>query len=127
MQTATAKHGVIGFGRGLVTVVGTAKLPIRVNTLAPTWTDSQVLPGLKDLINSVGVDVQSSLSVARGAAVLMADASRNGNLLHVQGGKYKEIDDSVLLPAYESIKGKDYPAEDEVLRRLEEAAAAAQA
>lgn len=65
--------------------------------------------------------------VARAAALLMADKSRNGNLVHIQLGKYKEIDDAILLPAFESIKGPDYPGEEEVLRRLQELAASQQA
>lgn len=68
----------------------------------------------------IGVEIQTAEAVARGAAYLMADTSRNGNVIHVQLGKYKEIDEAVLLPAFESIKGPDYPGEDEVLRRLQE-------
>uniref|UniRef100_L2FFT5 Short chain dehydrogenase n=1 Tax=Colletotrichum fructicola (strain Nara gc5) TaxID=1213859 RepID=L2FFT5_COLFN len=118
--TATAKHAVLGFGRGLFSLLGAASLPIRVNTLAPTWTDSSVLPDLKGLMKKIGVELQPAEAVARGAALLMADASRNGQVIHVQLGKYKEIDESVLLPAFESIKGPDYPGEDEVFRRLQE-------
>lgn len=70
-------------------------------------------------MDMIGVEIQPAESVARAAAFLMADSSRNGNVIHVQLGKYKEIDESVLLPAYESIKGPDYPGEDEVLRRLQ--------
>ncbi|GJC81487.1 (-)-trans-carveol dehydrogenase [Colletotrichum tofieldiae] len=117
---STAKHGVLGYGRGLIPLLEAAKIPIRVNTLAPTWADSNVLPDLKGLMEKIGVEIQSAEAVARGAAFLMADNSRNGHVIHVQLGKYKEIDESVLLPAFESIKGPDYPSEDEVLRRLQE-------
>jgi hypothetical protein len=74
-------------------------------------------------LEAIGVELMPASAVARGAALLMADESRNGNLIHVQLGKYKEIDEAVLLPAFESIKGPDYPSEDEVLRRLQELAA----
>ncbi|KAK1710647.1 short-chain dehydrogenase [Colletotrichum lupini] len=117
---STAKHAVLGFGRGLIPLIAAANLPIRVNTLAPTWADSSVLPDLKGLMAKIGVEIQTAEAVARGAAYLMADTSRNGNVIHVQLGKYKEIDEAVLLPAFESIKGPDYPGEDEVLRRLQE-------
>ncbi|KAK1623465.1 short-chain dehydrogenase [Colletotrichum phormii] len=117
---STAKHAVLGFGRGLIPLIASASLPIRVNTLAPTWADSSVLPDLKGLMAKIGVEIQTAEAVARGAAYLMADTSRNGNVIHVQLGKYKEIDEAVLLPAFESIKGPDYPGEDEVLRRLTE-------
>ncbi|KAK7414012.1 hypothetical protein QQX98_007123 [Neonectria punicea] len=124
---ATAKHAVLGFGRGLIPVLEAMKLPIRVNILAPTWTDSSVLPDLKGLMAKIGVELQPASAVARGAALLMADESRNGNVIHVQCGKYKEIDESVLLPAFKSILGPDYPSEDEVLRRLTEVMMAGQA
>lgn len=124
--TATAKHAVLGFGRGLIPVLEAMKLPIRVNILAPTWTDSSVLPDLKGLMAKIGVDLQPASAVARGAALLMADESRNGHVIHVQCGKYKEIDEAVLLPAFKSILGPDYPSEDEVLRRLTEVMMAGQ-
>ncbi|KAF9880072.1 hypothetical protein CkaCkLH20_02026 [Colletotrichum karsti] len=117
---STAKHAVLGFGRGLIPLLDAAKIPIRVNTLAPTWTDSSVLPDLKGLMKKIGVEVQPAEAVAKGAAFLMADTTRNGQVIHVQLGKYKEIDETVLLPAFESIKGPDYPGEDEVFRRLTE-------
>lgn len=75
-------------------------------------------------MEKIGVEIQSAEAVARGAAFLMADPSRNGHVVHVQLGKYKEIDESILLPAFESIKGPDYPSEDEVLRRLQALATA---
>ncbi|KAF5988733.1 (-)-trans-carveol dehydrogenase [Fusarium coicis] len=115
---ATAKHGVLGFGRALVPRLQEAQLPIRVNTLAPSWTDSNVLPSLKSLLEDIHVEVQPASAVARCAAHLMADTSRNGQLIHVQRGKYTEIDEAVLLPAYQRINGGS-PSEDEVLRRLE--------
>jgi hypothetical protein len=87
--------------------------------LAPSWTDSNVLPSLKSLLEDIHVEVQPASAVARCAAYLMADTSRNGQLIHVQRGKYTEIDEAVLLPAYRRINGGS-PSEDEVLRRLEE-------
>ncbi|KAJ4262921.1 hypothetical protein NW762_006534 [Fusarium torreyae] len=115
---STAKHGVLGFGRGLIPLIGAAKLPIRVNTLAPSWTDSSVLPSLKDLLDSINVELQPASVVARCTAYLMADGSKNGQLIHMERGKYKEIDEALLLPLFDKIKGEDYPFEDDVLRRL---------
>ncbi|KAK2669978.1 Short-chain dehydrogenase/reductase SDR [Fusarium oxysporum f. sp. vasinfectum] len=119
----TAKHGVLGFGRGLVPLLKAAQLPIRANTLAPSWTDSNVVPSLKSLLNSINVDVQPASVVARCAVYLMADTTMNGQVVHVQGGKYTEVDKAVLIPAYRKIKGDDYPSEDEVFERLAAAAA----
>ncbi|KAM5527522.1 short-chain dehydrogenase [Fusarium oxysporum f. sp. phaseoli] len=120
---ATGKHGVLGFGRGLVPLLKAAQLPIRVNTLVPSWTDSNVVPSLKSLLNSINVDVQPASVVARCAVYLMADTTMNGQVVHVQRGKYAEVDTAVLIPAYRKIKGDDYPSEDEVFERLAAAAA----
>lgn len=86
-----------------------------------------MLPGLKDIMAKIGVEVQPASAVARAAALLMADSARSGEAIQVQTGKYKEIDKAVLLPASETIRGPDYPSEDEVLRRILETVAAAQA
>ncbi|KAF3763427.1 NAD(P)-binding protein [Cryphonectria parasitica EP155] len=125
---ATAKHAVLGFARGLHPLLGAANLPIRINTICPTWTESSVLPGLKEIMAKINVEIQPASAVGRAAALLMADTARNGQAIQVQTGKYKEIDESTLLPAAEAIRGPDYPAEDDVLRRaLEVLAAGAQA
>ncbi|KAJ4130238.1 hypothetical protein NW768_007221 [Fusarium equiseti] len=119
---STAKHGVIGLGRGLVPLIDAAKLPIRVNTLAPSWTDSSVLPDLKTLLGAINVDLQPASVVSRCVAFLMADNSRNGQLVHIELGKYKEIDEAILLPMWGKIKSDNVPWEDDVLRRLGELA-----
>lgn len=119
---ATAKHGVIGLGRGLVPLIDAAKLPIRVNTLAPSWTDSSVLPDLRTLLGAINVDLQPASDVSRCVAFLMADNSRNGQLVHIELGKYKEIDEAILLPMWGKIKSDNVPWEDDVLKRLSELA-----
>ena len=108
-------------------LLNAAKLPLRVNTLAPSWTDSNVLPDLKVALEAVEVECQPAAAVARAAALLMADGARHGHLIHVCRGRYKEIDHAVLLPAFDQIRG-DYPLEDDVLNRLAalQAATAAQ-
>ncbi|OKL56736.1 hypothetical protein UA08_07738 [Talaromyces atroroseus] len=115
---STAKHGVLGWARGLALLVDAAKLPIRVNTLMPSWTSTNVLPDLGGMMRAVSLESQPSLVVARVAAYLMTDTSRNGDVIYVSDGKYKEIEKSVLWPAYEKhIKG-DGLSDDEVLVRL---------
>jgi NAD(P)-dependent dehydrogenase (short-subunit alcohol dehydrogenase family) len=115
---ATTKHGVLGFGRGLIPLLASAQIPIRVNTLAPSWTDSEVVPSLKALLNNINVDVQPAYAVARCACYLMADSSMNGQLVHVKRGRYVEVDDAVLLPAYDKVNGDGCPSEDEAFERL---------
>ncbi|KAI4599244.1 hypothetical protein KJ359_002203 [Pestalotiopsis sp. 9143b] len=120
---ATAKHAVLGFGRGLARLVGAAHLPIRVNILMPSWTDSNVVPNLKQKMDRIGVEVQPTSAVARAALLMMAEPARHGQVVYVGRGRYKEIEAAVLLPAFESIKGDDYPSEDDVFRQLSEIAA----
>ncbi|KAF1945261.1 NAD(P)-binding protein [Clathrospora elynae] len=114
---STAKSGVLGWGRGYARVVEAAGLPIRVNTLAPSWTATQVLPDLKDLLAAVSQACQPTSVVARAVAYLMADKSRHGEVIFVCDGKYTEIEKSVLAPAYETIKG-DSLSDDAVLAKV---------
>ncbi|USP73577.1 hypothetical protein yc1106_00851 [Curvularia clavata] len=113
---STAKAGVLGFGRSFARLVEVAGLPIRVNTLAPSWTATQVLPDLKNLLAAVSHDCQSAAVVARAVAYLMADKSRHGELIFASNGKYTEIEKTILAPAYASIKGDDL-SDDAVLAK----------
>lgn len=115
---SAAKHGVLGFGRGFARIADVAGLPIRINTLMPSWTTSNVLPDLEGLMRGISHVPQPALVVARAAAYLMADTSRQGDVIYVADGKYKEIEKTVLFPAYETIKGEGNPSDDEVLKRL---------
>lgn len=119
-DTATAKAAVHGFARGLHPIIAAYNLPIRLNAVAPTWTNSSVLPGLEAIMAKIGVEVQPASAVARAAALLMADSARHGQSIHVQCGKFKEIDEAVILPVAEAIRGPDYPSEDWVLARAME-------
>jgi hypothetical protein len=76
------------------------------------------LPSLKALLDAINVELQPASVVARCAAFLMADSSKNGQLVHIERGKYAEIDEAVLLPTFGKIKSDDYPWEDDVLDRL---------
>lgn len=116
-NTATAKAGVIGFGRSFAHLVEVAGLPIRVNTLAPSWTATQVLPDLESLLDAVDVSCQSPDVVARAVAYLMASKSRQGDLVFVCNGKFTEIEKTILAPAYEAIKGESL-SDDAVLAKV---------
>lgn len=114
---ASAKAGVLGFGRSIQRSIKASGLPIRVNTLAPSWTSTQVLPGLDDIMKAISHQAQPTLVVARSVAYLMATKDREGDLIYVSDGKYAEIEHSILAPAYAKIKG-DGPSDDEILRRI---------
>ncbi|KAF8849497.1 NAD(P)-binding protein [Acephala macrosclerotiorum] len=115
---STAKHGVLGFGRGYSRLMEAAGLPIRINTLMPSWTTTNLLPDIPGLMKGVNHEAQPGLVVARAAAYLMVDTSRQGEVVFVCDGKYTEIEKAVLAPAYETIKGVENPSDDEILKRM---------
>lgn len=98
---ATAKHGVLGFMRAMIPLIKAVDLPIRVNGIAPSWTVTGLLP--PGYAEAAGKGSQSADVVARSAAVLMADHRRNGHLIYSAEGRYREIDEAVLLKANEDI------------------------
>ncbi|KAH8588982.1 putative hydroxyacyl dehydrogenase [Bisporella sp. PMI_857] len=115
---STAKHGVLGFGRGYARLVEVSGLPIRINTLMPSWTSTNVLPNVEGIMKAVSHESQPCLVIARAVAYLFLDASRHGEVIFIADGKYQEIEKSVLAPAYETIKGAGNPSDDEILRRI---------
>ncbi|KAJ5054251.1 uncharacterized protein L3040_000530 [Drepanopeziza brunnea f. sp. 'multigermtubi'] len=118
---STAKHGVLGFGRGFSRLMSVTGLPIRVNTLMPSWTATNLLPDISGIapgVSNTGA-VQDGPIVARAAAFLLVDEARQGDVVFVHRGKYTEIEKAVLAPAREAIQGG--PAElsdDEVVERI---------
>ncbi|KAI1117749.1 short chain dehydrogenase [Nemania sp. NC0429] len=111
---AVAKHGAIGLMRGLHAALGAqdaTATTVRVNALAPSWTGSGMVPA--EPFNSAGIHTQTAGDVARAAAGLMADGARRGNLVHVDHGVYKEVDEALLLPAYRSLLHAETLDEDE--------------
>ncbi|KAK7741073.1 hypothetical protein SLS62_010931 [Diatrype stigma] len=112
-----SKHGVLGFMRGLRQVLEEAKVPVRVNATAPSWTQGGMVP--EKILAQLGEPLQSPAAVARGAALLMADGARQGHVLHIARGRYKEVEEAVLLPAYEKdVLYEDTNIEDDTLRRV---------
>ncbi|KAH6723107.1 putative hydroxyacyl dehydrogenase [Leptodontidium sp. MPI-SDFR-AT-0119] len=115
---STAKHGVLGFGRGYARLMEVAGLPIRINTLMPSWTATNLIQDLPTFISDAKHQAQSGMAVARAASYLMVDGSGQGDVVYVDVGKYTEIEKAVLAPAYETIKGAEHPSDDEILRRI---------
>jgi hypothetical protein len=85
--------------------------------LAPSWTATQVLPDLKNLLAAVSQNCQPTSVVARAAAYLMVEKSRHGDVIFVCDGKFTEIEKAVLAPAYEKIKGESL-SDDAVLAKV---------
>ncbi|KXJ88216.1 short chain dehydrogenase/reductase [Microdochium bolleyi] len=92
-----AKHGVLGVMRSLVThlsqgVAENAPTPLRINCIAPSWTDTGVVPGF--LLDKAGIPHQSADAVAQSVLFLLADVSRHGNFIYSRNGQYLELGQS---------------------------------
>lgn len=87
---ATTKHAVLGLLRSLTAYLHD-KLPIRVNAIAPSWTNTGILS--PTVIAAVGEDNCQSADVpAQSATVLMADKERHGELVYSDRGHYMELE-----------------------------------
>lgn len=95
------------------------KLPIRINSIAPSWTATGLVP--IDLCKAAGVPVQSAEVVGRSVALLMADGSRNQQLIYSVSGVYTEIETD-LLKAADTIRPKPKSEEEDLQSLLAVAA-----
>ena len=109
----TAKHGVLGFMRGIVPLL-LPDIPIRVNAIAPSWTRTGLVPE-GAIEQYAGVGTQSADVVARSVAVVMADEKRNGQLIYSAEGKYSEAEGTLLKAAVDIVGDVN---EDVVMAKL---------
>jgi len=109
----TAKHGVLGFMRGITPLLQ-PNIPIRVNCIAPSWTTTGLVP--EGFIEQIaGIGTQTPVVVARSVAILMADAQRNGQLIYSVEGKYSEAEGTLLKAAADVVGDAN---EDLVMAKL---------
>ncbi|KAH7371148.1 hypothetical protein BKA66DRAFT_444323 [Pyrenochaeta sp. MPI-SDFR-AT-0127] len=86
----TAKHAVLGLVRSLYSHLY-PKLPIRINAIAPSWTDTGIVP--REILAVLGEgNYQSADVVGRSVAILMADKQRHGELIHSEVGKFRDLE-----------------------------------
>lgn len=117
----SAKHGVLGLMRGLVPLLKMANIPIRVNTVAPSWTVTGLVP---PQVEAAGKKTQPAEVVGRQVAVLMADEQRNCELIYSYAGKQKEIEHGVFEKALAEVLDGEV-GDDIVVQRLYEMMAGA--
>ncbi|KAF2103454.1 NAD(P)-binding protein [Rhizodiscina lignyota] len=110
----TAKHGVLGFMRGMVPLMKAAGVPIRMNAIAPSWTATGLVPDF--VLQKAGAALQYPEPVARSVALLMADSGRNGQLIYSSEGRFKEVEDAVLLKCVKEIIGEEEIQEDTLMK-----------
>lgn len=96
-----------------------ANTPIRINTIAPSWTDTAVAPGAR--VRATGAQVLEPGDVARLTLGLMGDEGRKGLLVHSKpkksgGVEHWEIDEGLRAAAEALCGGQDGgPSLEEVL------------
>jgi hypothetical protein len=87
---AISKHAVLGLLRSLYAPLY-PNLPIRINAVAPSWTDTPIMP--REVIAALsGGKYQSADVVAQSVVLLMADWKRHGELVHSDMGVYTELE-----------------------------------
>ncbi|KAF5562246.1 (-)-trans-carveol dehydrogenase [Fusarium phyllophilum] len=114
---SASKHGIVGFGRAINAAFKANKVGIRVNTIAPSWTETPILKPVRPLADKLGIVVQPAEAVAKCVAYFLADPSQGGNLAVVQHSRYFELDDAVLLKAWNDMNQEAY-SDEEILDRI---------
>lgn len=85
----TSKHGVYGLLRSLYCNLH-PKLPIRINSVAPSWTATNIIP--QELLDVLGEATQTPDVVARSVTLLMADKQRHGQMIYSDRGIFTDIE-----------------------------------
>ncbi|KAH8680254.1 hypothetical protein BGZ61DRAFT_358792 [Ilyonectria robusta] len=112
-----SKHGVLGYMRGLVPSLNILHPSIRINAISPNWTATGIVA--KDIVEGIGAKVQGPEVPARSAVLLMADDTRQGQLIYSVHGRYVEIEEAVLLKSVrENIVLKYQPEEDTAFDKM---------
>ena len=115
----TSKHGVFGLVRAM-TVNLYPNIPIRINGLAPAWTDTNIIP--RRLIDALGDQVQSADVVARSAVLLMADETRHGEMIFSDRGKFWDVengDNGLIVSLRRALDIPEQPEEPWIVKLRE--------
>lgn len=101
----SAKHGVLGFMRGVTPNLPPLPQKIRINCIGPSWTLTGIVP--KELCDAAGLETQEASVVGEQVALLMADEKRNGEFIYSVGGRHYEVEKAVFEPAVKKAVGGD--------------------
>lgn len=67
------------------------QLPIRINAIAPSWTDTGIVP--REVLAALGEgNYQSADVVGRSVTFLMTDKERHGELIYSDRGKFMDLE-----------------------------------
>jgi hypothetical protein len=100
-----------GFLRAMSTQLH-PKLPIRLNAISPSWTDTSIINMPPEVFTKVNVPLQPPSAVAKSVALLATDANRHGEMIYSVDGNFKEIEEEVLMANAVAMglkKGDVYP------------------
>ncbi|KAH0839183.1 putative oxidoreductase,short chain dehydrogenase [Fonsecaea pedrosoi] len=117
----TSKHSVLGFQRGVLPQLRVRKLDkIRLNSIAPNWTRTNLLDA--QWLESIGVKFQDPSAVARAVGLLAADEARNGQVIYIENGNYREIEKDALACSFQLCntlaEGNSHAQDDEVFEEI---------
>ncbi|VUC25173.1 unnamed protein product [Clonostachys rosea] len=106
-----AKHGVLGLIRGLHLNLRVLNPSIRINGIAPNWTETRI--ATQAGTEKIGAKMQGPDVPARSAALLMADETKKGLLLFSVHGRHIEIEEALLLKSVNEGLIREYLPEEE--------------
>jgi NAD(P)-dependent dehydrogenase (short-subunit alcohol dehydrogenase family) len=87
---AICKHAILGILRALYTPLY-PNLPIRINAVAPSWTNTPLMT--REVVAALGEgNCQSADVVARSVVLLMSDGKRHGEMVYSKRGNYTEME-----------------------------------
>jgi hypothetical protein len=101
------------------------KIPIRINAIAPSWTDTGIVP--RYIFAALGEsNYQSADVVGRSVTLLMADDERHGELIYSECGKFWDMENGekgfhALTKKMLEVPENEDLAELDVFRKLAEA------
>jgi NAD(P)-dependent dehydrogenase (short-subunit alcohol dehydrogenase family) len=119
--TATTKHAVLGLMRSLTGHLH-PNLPIRINAIAPSWTDTGILSPA--VLAAIGEGNYQSADVpARSVTLLMADKQRHGELVYSERGHFKDLENGEngyhhLTAKMLGVEGEEGLSELQAMRKL---------
>ena len=110
----TAKHGVVGLLHGLT---GELDSTLRINAIAPSWTASGIV--IREVLETLGAEVQDAEVVARSVLKLFVDFDRHGEMFYSWTGRFFEINKAKggLLDSAAKLL-PDTVSENEIMTRL---------
>jgi len=109
-----------GFIRALSTQLS-PKIPIRLNGLAPNWTDTAIIQLPTKVFEDMGIKFQTAADVARSVGLLAVDEKRHGQVIYSIGGQFKEIDDEVMKATDAALGGETGLGPEDMAKVLERA------